>query len=284
MSDNGAGQEGDWLRRGFRVRNALAETWGALAEVSSGLSETEWALPTECPGWDVKDQVSHLIGIERAIMGEPVPEWAGTLGDHVKNDFAATNEPFVAVRRALPGSSVRAEFVEVTTNRLAQLDALTAEGWAIVGYSPLGEVPHAEFMAVRVFDSWVHEQDVRRALDRPGGDGNMASAISLDHVQRAMPYVVGKLAGCAEGTAVRFDVTGPADDARAFTIAVDGGRARPVDDEVAPTVTLSLSNIDFMRLGCGRTTSALLQTAGAVDVDGDALAGASVLGAMNFMF
>ena len=49
-------------------------------------------------------------------------------------------------------------------------------------------------------------------------------------------------------------------------------------------MTLSLSNIDFMRLGCGRTTSAQLQAAGAVSVDGDGRAGGSVLGAMNFMF
>jgi uncharacterized protein (TIGR03083 family) len=284
VSDNGAGQEGDWLRRGRRARNALAETWEALAEVCSGRSETEWALATECPGWDVKDQLSHLIGIERAIMGEPIPEWSGPLGEHVKNDFAATNERFVAVRRALPGPTVLAEFVEVTTTRLAQLDALPAEGWAAVGYSPVGEVPHAEFMTVRVFDSWVHEQDVRRALDRRGGDGNVASEIALDRVQRAMPFVVGKKAGCADGTAVRFDVAGPGHDARAFTIAVEGGRARPAGDDVAPTVTLSLSNIDFMRLGCGRTTAALLQATGAVGVAGDGLAGGSVLGAMNFMF
>ena len=97
---------------GLRARNALAETWEALAEVCGELSETEWALPTECPGWDVKDQLSHLIGIERAIMGEPVPEWSEPFGDHVKNDFAATNEPFVAVRRATPGPAVRAEFVD----------------------------------------------------------------------------------------------------------------------------------------------------------------------------
>jgi uncharacterized protein (TIGR03083 family) len=284
VSDNGAGQEADWLQRGQWARNALAETWGAVAELCSGLSGTEWALPTECPGWDVKDQLSHLIGIERAIMGEPVPEWSAPLGDHVKNDFGAANEPFVAVRRALPGPSVRAEFVEVTAARLAQLDALPAEGWAAVGYSPMGEVPYAEFMRVRVFDSWVHEQDVRRALDRPGGDGNSASEISLDHVQRAMPFVVGKLAGCADGTAVRFDVAGPGHDARAFTVAVDGGRGRPAGADVTPTVTLSLSNIDFVRLGCGRTTSAFLQSTGAVSVDGDVGAGASVLGAMNFMF
>jgi uncharacterized protein (TIGR03083 family) len=284
VSDNGAGQDGDWLGQGQRARTALAETWGALADVCFELSDNEWALPTECPGWNVKDQLSHLVGIERAIMGEGVPEWHEPLGDHVKNDFAATNEPFVAVRRALPGPAVRAEFVEVTTNRLAQLDALSAAEWAALGWSPVGEVPRAEFMTVRVYDSWVHEQDVRLALDRPGGSGNVASAISLDRVQGAMPFVVGKKAGCDDGTAVRFDVAGPGHDARAFTIAVEGGRARPVGDEVAPTVTLSLSNIDFVRLGCGRATSTQVEAAGGVVVQGDALVGQSVLGAMNFMF
>ena len=92
MTDNGAGQDGGWRQRGLRATEALRETWEGLAEVCFELSATEWALPTECPGWDVKDQLSHLIGIERAIMGEAAPEWDGPLGDHVKNDFAAMNE------------------------------------------------------------------------------------------------------------------------------------------------------------------------------------------------
>jgi uncharacterized protein (TIGR03083 family) len=284
MGDNGAGQDGDSLRLGLQNRSALAETWGSLAEVCRELGDTEWALPTECPGWDVKDQLSHLIGIEQAIMGEPAPEWSGPLGEHVKNDFAATNEPYVAVRRALPGPVVRDEFVAVTTARLAQLQALTAAEWAAIGWSPMGQVPHAEFMTARVYDSWVHEQDVRRALDRPGGSGNAASDISLGRIQDAMPFVVGKKAGCADGTAVRFDVSGPGADARAFTIAVEGGRARPVGDEVVPTVTLSLSSIDFTRLGCGRATSEQVEAAGGLGVDGDDGVGRSVLGAMNFMF
>jgi uncharacterized protein (TIGR03083 family) len=284
VAGNGAGQDVDWLQHGRRARNALGETWGALADVCSELSENEWAQPTPCPGWDVKDQLSHLIGIELAIMGEPVPEWDGPLGDHVKNDFAATNERFVAVRRARSGSSVQAEFVEVTATRLAQLDALTADDWAAVGWSPVGDVPQAEFMTVRVYDSWVHEQDVRRALGRPGGCGNLASEISLDRVQAAMPFVVGKKAGCGDGTAVRFDLAGAAHDARAFTIAVEGRRAGPVGDEVTPTVTLSLAAVDFMRLGCGRTTAAQVEAAGGVGLNGDDLVGRSVLGAMNFMF
>jgi uncharacterized protein (TIGR03083 family) len=272
----------------MKATAALAETWGALAEVSRELSSAEWGLPSECPGWDVKDQLSHLIGIERSLMGEPVPEWDGPLGPHVRNDFAAINERWVAVRRPLPGPDVHAEFVEVTRTRLAQLGARTEDEWAVVGFSPVGEVPYATFMEVRAFDSWVHEQDTRRALDRPGGGGNRASAISLDRVQGAMPFVVGKQAGCEEGTTVRFDVSGPAGDARRFTIAVEGGRARPAGaepsgDGVEPTVTLSLSSVDFVRLGCGRATAEQVEAAGGVVVSGDAAVARRVLGAMNFM-
>ena len=51
-----------------------------------------------------------------------------------------------------------------------------------------------------------------------------------------------------------------------------------------PTVTLSLSSVDFVRLGCGRATAAQVEAAGGVGVEGDALVGQAVLGAMNFMF
>jgi uncharacterized protein (TIGR03083 family) len=202
----------------------------------------------------------------------------------VKNDFAARNERWIAVRRPFAGPTVHDEFEEVTRTRLAQLEALGEDEWAAVGWSPVGDVPHATFMEVRVFDSWVHEQDARRALDRPGGSGNGASALSLNRVQGAMPFVVGKQAGCAEGTAVRFDVAGPGRDARSFTVVVEGGRARLVGNEVGPTVTLSLSSIDFVRLGCGRATAAQVEAAGGIGLEGDAAVGRTVLGAMNFMF
>jgi uncharacterized protein (TIGR03083 family) len=284
MTDNGAGQDGSFRQQGMKATAALRETWAGLAEACFELSSNEWALPTECPGWDVKDQLSHLIGIERTIMGEAPPEWDGPLGDHVKNDFAATNEIWIAVRRPLEGAAVRDEFVEVTETRLGQLGQRTEDEWGEVGWSPVGQVPYAVFMEVRVFDSWVHEQDARRALDRPAGCGNLASDMSLARVEGAMPFVVGKKAACADGTAVRFEIAGPGDDARTFTVGVEGTRARVMDDDVTPTVTLSLSSLDFLRLGCGRATAAQVEAAGGVAMAGDTAVGRQVLGAMNFMF
>jgi uncharacterized protein (TIGR03083 family) len=282
--DEGAGPPGGWRRQGRRAAAALAETWHSLAGVCRELSTTEWALPTECPGWDVKDQISHLIGIERVLMGQPTPPWEGPRGDHVRNEFAESNEPWIAARRPRDGEAVLAEFVEVTEVRLAELQAYPDAAWAEVGSSPAGRLARADFMEIRVFDSWVHEQDVRRALDRPGGSGNDASAMALDKEQAIMPLVVGKRAACPEGTVVRFELAGPERDGRSFAIGVANGRARFVDDDRPPTVTIALSTLDFTRLCCGRAPAHTVEAAGGVVLQGEAAVGRQILAAANFTF
>ena len=46
---------------------------------------------------------------------------------------------------------------------------------------------------------------------------------------------------------------------------------------------MTLSSIDFVRLGCGRAGAAALEAAGSIGIEGDAAAGHAVLAAMNFM-
>jgi uncharacterized protein (TIGR03083 family) len=210
------------------------------------------------------------------------------MGDHVKNDFAAMNEPWICVRRPFPGDDILAEFEAVIAARLAALRALSDDDWAQIGWSPVGEVPHARFMETRVFDSWVHEQDVRLALDRPGGTGNLASDWGIGQVQSALGMIIGKKVRPPDGTVVRFDVSGDPGDARIISIEVEGGRAKPVPmsqtAHVEPTVTIAVSSIDFVRLGCGRANAAAIAAAGGVKVEGDADLGQRILENMNFMF
>ena len=49
-----------------------------------------------------------------------------------------------------------------------------------IGWSPVGEVPYRDFMETRVLDSWAHEQDIRRAVGRPGGRNGVGEAMILD--------------------------------------------------------------------------------------------------------
>jgi uncharacterized protein (TIGR03083 family) len=273
-----------WTDLGRARTDALAETWASLAEAVDGLRPEEWGRPTDCPGWTVQDQLSHLIGLERALDGEAEPSGDASAGDHVKNEFAAHNEKWIAARRGEPGEAVRAEFIEVNRRRLATLRGLTEEEWGQVGPTIVGEVAYAEFLKTRVFDSWVHEQDVRLALGRPGGSGGAASAIGLGQVQSAMGFVVGKKAGAPEGAVVRFSVSGPGSDAREFALAVRGGRAGPADPADVPTVTLTMPSLAFVRLGCGRATAAEEEAGGGVQLGGDAALGWRILQSMNFMF
>src|SRR5262245_56493360 len=44
------------------VVDLFPEILAALLDLLGGLSEDEWAAPTVCPGWSVKDVAGHLLG------------------------------------------------------------------------------------------------------------------------------------------------------------------------------------------------------------------------------
>ena len=106
-------------------------------------------------------------------------------------------------------------------------------------------------MRIRVMDTWMHEQDVREAVERPGHDSGAVVELVLDELQAALGYVVGKKAGAPDGSSVTFQLTGPA--GRTVQVLVDGRAAvvdaagRAADDHHQPAGTA------FTRLAGGRT-------------------------------
>ena len=207
-------------------------------------------------------------------MGQPAPAWDGPFGDHVRNDFARSNEPWIAVRRPLPGAAVRAEFVEVAETRLAQLDVLTEDEWAAVGWSPLGERPRRGVHGGPGLRQ-LGARAGRAARPRPSRGGAATRRRPSRSTGCKGPWASSSASRPAAPRAPRCasTVAGPHRDARAFTVAVQDGRAREVGDDVAPTVTLSISSLDFVRLGCGRVGADELEAAGTIGVDGDAASG-----------
>ena len=264
------------------VIGQLAEVWSSAVAACRGLTPEQWALPTDCPGWSVRDQVSHLLAIERSLLGDPAPPPLDDVPEYVKNPIGEMNEPWIEQRRGTPGEEVLAEFEETAARRLEALRAFPPERFDEIGWSPIGDVPYRTFMTVRVFDSWAHEQDIRFALDRPGGRNGAGEAITLDRCFLTVGFTVGKKVAPPEGTTVVFAVTGPL--GRSEAVRVEDGRAVRLDGAPgSPTVTLTMDQAAFWRLGLGRCLGSEVLAAGAVAVDGDAELGLRVVEAMAFM-
>ncbi len=265
------------------VVDELDEVWSSFAAACDGVRATQWDLPTDCPGWTVKDQLAHIIGVERMVMGDESPPPLADVPDHVRNEFAELNEPWIEARRTVPGPDVLAEFVGVTERRIAELRALPAERFDVVGWSPVGEVPFRDFLVTRVLDGWAHEQDVRRALGQPGGRNGAGESAVLDRCASTMGYVVGRRVAPPDGTSVRFVVTGVL--GRWVPVVMVDGRAVAVPgrgpDE--PTATLTMDQETFWRLGFGRVHPTRVLASGEVLVEGDVALGHRVLESMAFM-
>lgn len=263
------------------VVDVLAEEWAAIAELGSVLEAGEWELPSECPGWSVRDVLAHMVGTERSLLGHDAPAPVTDAG-HVHNPVGAVNEGWVRSLQGASGPELLAEFRAVTDRRLAELRSWPASRFDEEGPSPVGKVPYREFMRVRVMDCWVHEQDMRVATARPGHREGPAATLAIGRLLSAMPFIVGKKVGAPDGSAVRFEIVGA--EERRLDVAVDGGRAGAVESlRGEPTVGLRMDLEVFWRLGCGRMTGAAARGAGLVEIQGDTELGARVVDEMAFM-
>jgi uncharacterized protein (TIGR03083 family) len=232
-----------------RIVQALRDEFAALDALLSGLEEKEWAAPTPLPGWDVQANVAHIIGTESMLAGVPNPDVTvdRDARPHVRNDIGAFNEQWVVALADLPPAEVLERFRAITSSRLDALEAMDQARWDEEGFTPAGPDSYGRFMRIRVFDCWMHEQDIRDALGRPGHEAGLPVDVALDEMAGALGFLVGKKAGAPDGTTVTFDL-----DGRAFHVAV-AGRAAVVESLPGPaTTTLGMSVGTFSRLGGGR--------------------------------
>lgn len=239
---------------------AWAGTTAAVVGLGRGCSEQDFRRPTACPGWSVQDQLSHVVGIERWMLGERDPEHAVPDLPHVRGDFGRAVETAVDLRRGRPGPEVVRELEEVRSARLKALTDPSLESEQPVP-SPLGgTLPLVDAVRLRTFDVWMHEQDLREALAKPGGLDSPAAVTAVRWVRRVLPRVVARGARVEPGRVVVVDVAGPG----GFTDAVEVSRGddeRAVgtvlaDPPASPDAVLHLSTEAYMRRSGGRWPAA----------------------------
>ena len=258
------------------------------------ISDAEWDLPTDVPGWSVRDNLTHITGIEWWQLGRPRPDHVvEPEPPHVRNDLGRRNEVFVDSRRHRSGAEVRAEFVETTAARVAQLRGFGPEEFGADSWTPVGPGTLRDFLPFRVFDTWVHEHDIRRAVGRSGHWDGPVAEVAFARITGALGFVVGRQVGAPDGTVVAIDTTGPG--ALAVDIVVTDGRARvqtnaPTGRDAGraggrpvPTVALAMETELFVRLACGRIDPSEALRSGSIAMSGDRELGAEVVEHLDFV-
>lgn len=187
---------------------AFERTTSAVIDLGTSCRESDFDRATECPGWTVKDQISHIVGSEKRLAGTPTPRAEVSDQPHIRNKNGLINEQDVAARRPLPGHDVVAELAAYLPVRMEQLQAEQSLD-VVVGGALGPDMTLREHLTHRIMEVWCHEQDIRAALERPGDLDTPAAALFTAAVLEALPRIVAREAGINPGHAVILDVTGP---------------------------------------------------------------------------
>ncbi|MCX5141388.1 MULTISPECIES: maleylpyruvate isomerase family mycothiol-dependent enzyme [unclassified Streptomyces] len=225
----------------------------SIAELVSPLTEGEWNGRTPCPNWSVRDIVSHVIGMECEQLGDPRP--IHTLPRdlyHVQSDMARYMEMQVDVRRHHTAPEMTSELEYTIIRRSRQLRNETRDPETMTR-APLGAEQTLELaLRMRAFDVWVHEQDLRTTLGKPGNLDSPGAAIVRDTLLLALPKVVAKDAGAPPNSAVVLDVHGPVEFLRTVRVDAEGRGSVDGAPSLGPAVTLAMDWETYVRLACGR--------------------------------
>jgi uncharacterized protein (TIGR03083 family) len=243
-----------------RVRQALEGSYDAIEAVMAGLSAAQWQEQSLCPDWTVRGVISHLASVEHMMSG-----WLPASADEVPQlDRLAA---FAAQTASMDDDWFASHVRQVFSDRRRDLAGLSEQDLDRPSWTPVGPRSYGRFLAIRVFDFWVHERDITCPLGITTADGDDRAALALAEVEGSLGYIVGKKVGMPNGSSIVIRLTGPVE--RELAVAVDG-RAKLVGHLDRPDVELTTDSVTFMQLASGRIDPQAQIDTGKVSWTGDA--------------
>ena len=190
-----------------------------LGAILAGLDDEQWAAPTRCESWSVRDVVSHLVSTNHfwAISAS-----AGLAGTPTK--ILATFDPvtsparLVDDQRSVPAAAILEQYEESTASLVELLEGLDEGAWEALAEAPPGHVALSAVMAHALWDAWVHERDILLPL-------GLDPAVEPDEVAVSLAYAatLGPGFAVATGSTRRGRLAVRATDPEVlFVVEVDG--------------------------------------------------------------
>lgn len=262
-----------------RLAGYVETWWQAVQDLTALLEQVpaeQWTTPTDLAGWDVRACAAHTAHLESVLAGNP--EETADVGEppHVTGFLGLYTEIGVVNRRDRSPDEIIAEIREVTGRRHEQLLADPPTDASAKPPVIFGGVPWTweVLLRNRPLDVWMHEQDVRRAVGRPGGLDSRPAQHTADYLLESFGFVLAKKAAAPAGTTAVLDVAGS--PTVAFTVNDQGRGAQLPVVPADATVTLRTDRESFVVLAGGRRRP----EAGAVTIEGDRELGERIVSVM----
>jgi uncharacterized protein (TIGR03083 family) len=258
---------------------SAARSVAEVKQVITGLTDAEWAMPSGCQGWTVKDLVAHMGSNFKEVV-EPSPPPAEPIDLPAERMMDLLVEP----RKEWSNAEVRDEYLKYCDGAVAGLAALQDEPLAstVIPLADLGHYPMHQLADAFAFDHYCH---LRVDLLQPGGplardvpavdDALIAPAVGwmLAGLPQMQPELVASLTG-----SIRLALTGAgggswriSGDGAAIAVTADAD-ANPAD------VTVTSAAHDFVLWGTKRAA-----WREACTIDGDAAIAETFFDALNIV-
>jgi uncharacterized protein (TIGR03083 family) len=242
------------------VRAVKAERRATLTLLRD-LEPTRFDTPTALPGWRVREVVAHLITTDKAsVTGGIIPTVLLARDTDRLEEWNERQVPKWA-SRSVPDLLVGLERWGRRFARLA--DSIPAGMYRVRIPTPWGRAPGGIAFWVRPYDEWVHRQDIRRALDLPDEQVDVASV--SEFLLNAIGYgTIHSLRPRPAALAISFD--GVPIPEFGYDLAT---RSFGPDLAGGADVRIVASAPPFIMAAAGRDKFDDLMTNGTLKVDGD---------------
>lgn len=248
---------GLWDQPSRDVRPLIRDERAALLSLLAELDAEMWQATTACPGWTVKDVALHITQGDVGVLARDRDSDPSSLLTGFDDDRAfaaalnAQNQRWVDATRVLSSDLIR-DLLAFTGSQLhdywasVPLDAHSRVSWA--GPDP---VPRWFGLAQELTERWVHQQQIRDAVDAPGlADERFLDAVLSTFVW-VLPHHYRTLTGPDTTISIRFEGVGGS----AWTLTRHHDRwdlyPRPA---VQPEATITMPSHDAWRLFTGALT------------------------------